>query len=662
MPLTLPNLDDRRWAELVAEGRALLPFYAPQWTDHNVHDPGITLMELLAWMAEMDLYQLNRIPARHRQKFLSLVGVQPAPPRPALTVLQVTATERVNLPVTVEVTATTPAGQALPFRTRESLRAAAITLQAVQYGDATGLHDLTGRWQRGESLPLFGLDPQPGAMLYLGLAQAPPVNQWLSLYFIVRDLEQSEAERQRLETLTPIRPLPHHAVQTVWEYVDRAGQWQALAEKAVLDQTRAFTLNGAVTLKPGAALGKQQIGQREEQFYLRCRFVSGAYEAPPQAQALLTNGVLAEQSATVGTRQTIRTKTGAQRLDATSLGQSTGLPHQQLTLAHPPVVADSFRLFTTENGKGREWTLRPDFTASGRGDAHFVLDAVQGLVRFGDGEHGRIPPAAATIWASYRLTDAAQGNLATKTAMQVSFSDHNKMLRGFDPAATRTKTSGITNVIPARGGREAETIEQAEGRAFALVTTQERAVTLNDYETLARQTPGVAIARVTARADLHPAFPCLKAPGLVTVVVLPFLPQQRPLPSRALLQQVAAHLQPRRVIGTRVEVVAPRYVEVAVRAQVQSLAGTSRADVSRRIIAALNAFLHPLTGGPDGDGWPFGRDVYRAEIMQVIDEVRGVDHVLSLSLLLADGSAHCGNLCLRALELVAAGAHEIEVR
>lgn len=61
MPIPLPNLDDRRWAELVEQGRALIPLYSPEWTDHNASDPGITLMELLAFIAEMDVYRLNRI-------------------------------------------------------------------------------------------------------------------------------------------------------------------------------------------------------------------------------------------------------------------------------------------------------------------------------------------------------------------------------------------------------------------------------------------------------------------------------------------------------------------------------------------------------------------------------------------------------------------------
>jgi hypothetical protein len=87
----------------------------------------------------------------------------------------------------------------------------------------------------------------------------------------------------------------------------------------------------------------------------------------------------------------------------------------------------------------------------------------------------------------------------------------------------------------------------------------------------------------------------------------------------------------------------------------------NKAALQQRITAALDDFFNPLTGGPDGGGWPFGRDVYRSEVLQVIDEVAGVDHVVAMELI-ADGcDPQCGNICLAPTQLVAAGEHEIEV-
>ena len=70
MPLTLPNLDDRSYADLLAEARALIPALAPGWTDHNPADPGITLVELFAWLTEMLLYRLNQVTDENRLAFL----------------------------------------------------------------------------------------------------------------------------------------------------------------------------------------------------------------------------------------------------------------------------------------------------------------------------------------------------------------------------------------------------------------------------------------------------------------------------------------------------------------------------------------------------------------------------------------------------------------
>jgi len=74
MPLTLPDLDDRSYADLVAEARSLIPALAPDWTDHNPADPGITLIELFAWLTEMLLYRINQVTDANRLAFLHLLN------------------------------------------------------------------------------------------------------------------------------------------------------------------------------------------------------------------------------------------------------------------------------------------------------------------------------------------------------------------------------------------------------------------------------------------------------------------------------------------------------------------------------------------------------------------------------------------------------------
>ncbi|MEZ4660544.1 MAG: phage tail protein [Caldilineaceae bacterium] len=88
MPIPLPNLDDRTYADLTAEAQALIPSVYPTWTNHNPSDPGIVVMELLAWLTETVLYQLNEIPEQNVETFLRLLGGARQPHEPLDSAIQ----------------------------------------------------------------------------------------------------------------------------------------------------------------------------------------------------------------------------------------------------------------------------------------------------------------------------------------------------------------------------------------------------------------------------------------------------------------------------------------------------------------------------------------------------------------------------------------------
>jgi predicted phage baseplate assembly protein len=197
-----------------------------------------------------------------------------------------------------------------------------------------------------------------------------------------------------------------------------------------------------------------------------------------------------------------------------------------------------------------------------------------------------------------------------------------------------------------------------------LVTSRsrpERAVTTVDLERIALDVPGTGVLRAHAWAGVDPAYPTWSAPGTVTVVVVPGLPIGRPEPTPELLGVIRAYLAPRRTLGTRLLVVGPAYREVSVTATVTAVRGADPDRVRTSVLTRLQTFLDPLTGGPAGLGWPFGRDVYRAEILQQLDIVPGVDHVDTLELVAGGTEPGCGNVCVGPLELVVSGPHAIVV-
>jgi hypothetical protein len=759
MPLVLPNLDDRRWADLVEEGRALIPVYGGQWTDHNFHDPGITLMELLAWIAEMDIYQLNQIPDQHRRKFLELIDVILEPPHAARTILSVSVADNVplSLPAGIEFAGNDLAGVETRFRTLAPLTVVAGGVAGIQSRDATGFHDLSVAWRRGDPVQPFGAAAVPGNEFYLALRLPLPVDTAVRLCLSFFDGQSGWQERQRLECEAvaqqrvcsnlsqnnPCQPtfaapktlpepvlLPPVGVNLVWEFLpDTASgnQWVALdpSKSQVADETRSFTLDGCVTFTIPATMAQQAVGALPTPWsYLRCRFVSGIYDAAPLLSSITFNGVVAEQAVPTGSSFVIArgavvtnsasgppkpgdittlqlkldpegnitalqfgngkktdpqffislykaptpTSAGTLCVEAVWLGFGDGIPEEAFTLRELGVQQCSFQLFTMEAIGWRKWSLVQDFEACTWSDFAYRLDPSTGVVIFASGETTNVPSENSPIFVKYRATRADSGNLPARVVTRLADSPHNRALL-YDATAVpdgltkaQKQIASVINPRAAMGGTTAETVAHAAGRAVNLVQTTARAVTLADYETLAKQTPGARIARVKAWANLHPDFPCFEAPGVISVIVLPYLPQGHPMPSSTLKQSVTRYLQRRRIVGTRVVVTGATYLQVSVNASVQAGAKVNKTALEQRIVSMLNQFLDPLLGGPDGTGWPFGRDVYHAEIMQVINRVPGVDHIISLALMADDScQPQCGNVCLSPTWLVEAGTHEIQV-
>jgi hypothetical protein len=796
MPLPLPNLDDRTYADLVDEGHALIPRYAPNWTDHNAHDPGITILELLAWLTEMTVYRLNQVPERHRRKFLEFTGFPPQKPRSAHTILSFAPedTEPFVLPAGVAFLAAVDRGTPVPFCTRRELTVGVLPLAAVQIEtyDTDGtfvIRDRTRDWRAGIPFAALGTEPRPGSSLYLGFRD-PPTGVPLTLAWRFQGPGNDAPERQRLIAEATARQAacrrilpehrsndaadqaapalrgvpPHHSAQVVWEYFtgDTDAPWQPLEPVVdrerpdtgqVMDDTRALTLDGIVEINLPATAAVTTLGPLTEPYvYVRCRLASGAYDASPMLVDIILNGVIADQSVPIfqsfpipahvtpggsaptpgtmsrinlhlDTNGAVETLTfldpadaldtpdvlvldyqppgvdtdpagpvvGAITLAMIQIGVGTGQPDQQYILPQAPVLADDFRLYTHTAGVWQTWTWRPDLDASRQTDAHFVLDATSGQLTFGNGERGRMPPAGVLILAAYHTTRAEQGNVAAGTRYQPANTFPNALLMADLPATVREQLSQIvTNQVPASGGANAETLTEAAGRAVEVLHANERlldicaemtcqsldqiestrvralkspsrATNLLDLERLALDVPGTHIARARAWTNRHPAYPCLQAPGVITLIILPELPRTRPQPSPGLLAEVQRYLDRRRTVTTRLEVVGPVYLEVSVLARITLRQHTNASRVQQDVHQALNAFLDSRRGGPDGRGWPFGRNIYRSEILQVIDGVPGVDYIRELRLRGDTGEPQCGNLSLCPTSLVTPGTHQIEI-
>jgi hypothetical protein len=378
-------------------------------------------------------------------------------------------------------------------------------------------------------------------------------------------------------------------------------------------------------------------------------------------------------------------------IDFAFLAFGSGLPSQIVTLPSSPVQCNSLELFSLNDGIWQAWTLRPHFDASTRTDFHAVLDSMAGVLTFGNGERGQVVAPGSLLLFRDRATQADIGNVAPSSVTQLCANPWNSLLLpSLDNATLESLKQMATNRGSATGGAPTETLAHATGRAVETLFAHERllelcqqnnvntldriahnevialaapfrGVNLIDLERLALNVPGTDVARARAWSSLDPNYPCLEATGVVTIAVIPNTPTAQPQPSAGLLQAIARYLDRRRIVCTRLEIVGPQYVTVSVQASVQTLPNSNLQLVQSGIVSALNNFLDPRMGGPDGLGWPFGRNVFRSEVMQVICAVAGVDYVTSLSLTADSGSPQCGNLTLCGMSLATPGAHEIDV-
>ncbi len=614
--LPAPNLDDRRFQDLVDDAKRIVQRRCPEWTDHNVSDPGVTLIETFAFMVDQLIYRLNRVPDRLYVKFLDLMGVRLFPP----TAAKVDATFWLSAvqPATVEVPAGTEVAtlrtedrEAISFTVLEALAIVPCTRSRVASSIAPPkVEDHTERLELGEGFHCFDATPKPGDALLIGLSN--PVPSCAVLLELECQIEGVGVD-------------PRHP-PIVWEAWDGRG-WTAC--ELDRDETGGLNKDGEVVVHvPKTHVASQLGGQRAG--WLRCRVVEAEKDQPVYSASPLIERV--DASTIGGTTVAVN----AEIVDGEVLGTSQGVPGQRFRLLRSPVVpAEEPIVLDVTSGEGwQEWSPVTSFAHSTTRDRHFQLDPASGEIVFGpavrepDGtlrSYGAVPPNGAVLRVrSYRTGGGRKGNVA-RGAIRV--------LRTSIPFIGR-----VDNRRPGGGGVDGEDLEAAKIRGPMTLRTRDRAVTAEDYEQI-----GLEAAPEVARVRCARAGEGAEA-GAVRVLVVPSAVEDEPgrlrfeqlVPSDETLARIAAYLDERRVIGARVVVEPPSYQGITVVARLRSRPRTAPDRLQAQALEALYQYFHPITGGPDGDGWPFGRPIHAGEVYAVLQRLHGTELVEEARLFPAD--------------------------
>ncbi|MCU1655592.1 MAG: hypothetical protein JWO57_248 [Pseudonocardiales bacterium] len=610
MPLPAPELDDRKFQDIVDEAKRLIPRYCPEWTNHNLSDPGVALIELFAWMSEMVLFRVNQVPERLYVHFLNMVGVEPFPPSVARVDVTFWLSAVLDAPVVVPAGtqvmtaagASSGSSEAVVFTTVRELAIAPPELRAAK--TVTAADDRVIDVWDDLRFDVMGVrcfaseELTPGDAFYLGFARSLAGT-------MLRLSITAQAEGIGVDPRNP--PL-------MWEVWNGEAWITAYVND---DSTGGLNRAGEIVLLVPLEHEMMTIGNTAA-YWLRARLVapqSGqpTYQASPRIRAVTA----ATLGGTVGAEH-------AENMPLETIGRSDGGPAQSFAVSHMPVLPRHTGEYVrvTDSDGASDWTEVEDFTRSGPLDKHFVWDSGSGVVRFGprvrypDGsvrQHGMIPRDGAQITVTgYRHGGGARGNVGARTLTVMR--------------STVPYVRGSINLAPAIGGVDAETVAEAKVRGPLTLRTGQRAVTAGDFERLTLESsPEVARAR---------CLPTTRGNGSVRLLVVPEVrgdANRHQLDDFAiaapLMRRITDHLDGHRLVGSAVEVATPYYQGVSVVALVHAGPGRPAGLVRQRAVEALTRYINPLTGGPDGTGWPFDADINAAVVTQILESIEGVERV-----------------------------------
>jgi len=608
-------LDDVRFQELVSEARTRIVRHSPDWTEHNVSDPGITLIELFAWLTELLVYRINRIPERLHFGLLQLVGVEPRPPECAAVTVRFMLEEPGAggvIPAGSEIASPRTAGSdSVVFQTASELvvpeQCTLSTFGIQRKGGKTQAAPLRGG-PSGELRAPFSSPAAAGDALLLGF-ETPIAGLVIRI-----EVESSRAEG----TADPADP------PLAWEASAGGGEWEPVA--VVADETGGFLYGGgAITLQVPDAATETKISDTAR-YWLRCRVLErgarerGGYARSPEissVEALVAGATVdAYHAATVS---------------GELVGTSEGIPGAAYPLPRRPVLAleDGEIVEVRELGSDQwtPWQLVESFEHSTRADRHFQLDTARGEIRFGpavrqpDGgwrRYGAVPTAGAVLrMTRYRHGGGSDGNVAPRALTILP-----RPIPGI---------AGATNPVAATGGVEPESLESARERARLEIRARTRAVTAEDFERLTlAASPQVARAVCVGPDEANPGHP-------IRVHVLPriepadrLLEAEELIPDADLMADLAVALDEYRILGTSIRLLPVRLRGVSIVVDVRASPRSDLERVQHDVAHALYTYLNPLIGGsPAGpsEGWPLGRSLNQGELFGIVYGIPGVEFV-----------------------------------
>lgn len=668
MTLELPLLDDRTHQQIVDELRKRIPLYCPEWTDHNLSDPGITLIELFAHMAELLLYRMNRVPELHYIKFMEFLGIGLQPPNPAQTRVTFRLSEpqltAIRIPSGTEVSTTqTENERPIIFSTDRRFDIQPPQLVQIATSRRNDMDDifdfdwdLDALRSGDEHVDIFSTDPGDGDAFYFGFGNN------LSDHLLRFELDFDPVQGTGIRTEKPPRN---------WEYwSEQDNGWIALAPEYISDETKGMNVRGRIELNLPQLTQKSLDNHslywirviakqptREEELRSGIR----GYKRSPRLLRIV-------EVASIGGTVAV---TNAMVVKDESLGQSDGTAGQRFRLSQAPVLRRRNEQNEVLLVNNEPWNEVENFAESKPTDPHYVIDSASGEIRLGpavpepDGTircYGVVPPLRANlVFKQYRYGGGTAGNVLARKINQLKTSI--------------PFVQSVENLTSAVGGQNKEELQSAMLRTQRFLRSRFHAITSIDYENLILQEYSNYVARIrclgaevvgSGRVRIvvvpHPA--ALNKAGKITADALRMDELQR--------KKIELFINDRRLLKTaQVQVVLPKYRWISARIELSSISELDQQMIRDLVLDHLYKYINPVTGGNEGTGWPFEETLLPSTIEQSVNQVltenQYMERVTKVELLVTENDGQTATLTvpevkLSAYEMLASNQHVVLFR
>lgn len=576
------RLDTERFGAMVEEARTMIAGIYPEWTDYNYHDPGMTFLELFAWLRENQQFFMEQLGPSHYEQFFRLLGFRRKDRRPA----RLLACPLDPLSCRIEKGSRFEAAGMI-YETAETENLIRDSLQRAEHRGRDGLVRYTASRRQLSCM---------GEMRFYPFGREPGEKEECRFFFS-EPLEPEtvfqlfcQVAEDRLAIRNPLgegRFFP--LVRISWSYYSQEGFRPVTVLK---DHTEGFLFSGRIAFSLDGRMAPFPGSPETERYVLRAALEEGEYDLPPVLSGISMNHILLVQK-----------ETWPMEEEPFVIGEGNGFPDQEYPLPWKEPIAASVRLEAEDMlypGHFREWRRVEDFSECGPSDLCFVVEEDRGVARFGDGYYG-MPPEGRIRLLSLEETKGARGTIKTKT--ELSWKD--------SPGAER-----FVCYLELERGRDRETMEEALFRLGTGHSEDFRTVTAGDYEKRVKETPGLILysCKVLDRGFKE---------NQVAIVVRPG-DGKRNLPlSAGYRRNILQNLDRRRLIGTQIRLYAPEYIEVSVYLEVSAMPQYRQAK--EMVLEELREWFEKL-------GASFGKAVSYGTLYGRIDSMPCVKRLRVLSL------------------------------